>query len=220
MSARTRGALLVVSGVLLLALVVLLVSAADRRTQVWDEGETHGAWTVRYNGHSPVRGNAREVVLEPASAASLDQTHGALVHTVPHDRDVSFALTLNTEEQVRQDEPNTWEVGWVLWSFTDDDHFYAVALKPNGWELSKQDPAYPGKQRFLASGDERLFPIGTDYRVEVRQRGAELAVTVDGQELVRYTDRERPYLQGGAIALYTEDARVRFTDFDLPPAGD
>ena len=72
-------------------------------------------------------------------------------------------------------EPNPWEVGWLLWCFSPDPthpydpsptsnsnfRFYAVVLKPNGWEVSKQDPSYKGGQRFLKSNDAkdpRKFP--------------------------------------------------------------
>lgn len=72
-------------------------------------------------------------------------------------------------------EPNPWEVGWLLWCFSPDPthpydpsptsnsnfRFYALTLKPNGWEVSKQDPSYKGGQRFLKSNgakDPRKFP--------------------------------------------------------------
>lgn len=72
-------------------------------------------------------------------------------------------------------KPNPWEVGWLLWCFSPDPthpydpsptsnsnfRFYALCLKANGWEVSKQDPAYPGGQRFLKSNtdvDPRKFP--------------------------------------------------------------
>ena len=72
-------------------------------------------------------------------------------------------------------EPNPWEVGWLLWCFSPDPthpydpsptsnsnfRFYALCLKPNGWEVSKQDPSYKGGQRFLKSNadtDPRKFP--------------------------------------------------------------
>lgn len=72
-------------------------------------------------------------------------------------------------------EPNPWEVGWLLWCFSPDPthpydpsptsnsnfRFYALCLKPNGWEVSKQDPSYKGGQRFLKSNtdtDPRTFP--------------------------------------------------------------
>src|SRR5699024_3608092 len=83
------------------------------------------------------------------------------------------------------------------------------------WEISKQDPDYTGNQRFLASGDTPKFPIGKDYRVTVDHNDKEMTVDVDGLELATVTDTETPY-QHGSIGLYTEDARVRFTDFDLP----
>jgi hypothetical protein len=71
--------------------------------------------------------------------------------------------------------PNPWEVGWLLWCFSPDPthpydpsptsnsnfRFYALTLKPNGWEVSKQDPSYKGGQRFLKSNDAkdpRKFP--------------------------------------------------------------
>ena len=93
----------------------------------------------------------------------------------------------------------------------DPDHFYSIALKPNGWELSKQDPAYPGKQRFLATGTSPTFPVGTTYHVRIIERGNTIQVWVDGTPLTQFTDGERPYLQG-SVGLYTEDARVVFRD--------
>lgn len=72
-------------------------------------------------------------------------------------------------------KPNPWEVGWLLWCFSPDPthpynpsptsnsnfRFYALCLKSNGWEVSKQDPSYKGGQRFLKSNDAkdpRRFP--------------------------------------------------------------
>lgn len=72
-------------------------------------------------------------------------------------------------------KPNPWEVGWLLWCFSPDPthpydpsptsnsnfRFYALCLKANGWEVSKQDPSYKGGQRFLKSNtdtDPRKFP--------------------------------------------------------------
>lgn len=66
-------------------------------------------------------------------------------------------------------KPNPWEVGWLLWCFSPDPthpydpsptsnsnfRFYALTLKPNGWEVSKQDPSYKGGQRFLKSNDAK-----------------------------------------------------------------
>lgn len=99
----------------------------------------------------------------------------------------SFSANIVTTAQLRNKDntpptpnnpdskPNPWEVGWLLWCFSPDPthpydpsptsnsnfRFYALTLKPNGWEVSKQDPAYPGGQRFLKSNDAkdpRKFP--------------------------------------------------------------
>ena len=99
----------------------------------------------------------------------------------------SFSANIVTTEQLRNKDntpptkdnpdskPNPWEVGWLLWCFSPDPthpydpsptsnsnfRFYALCLKPNGWEVSKQDPSYKGGQRFLKSNtdvDPRKFP--------------------------------------------------------------
>lgn len=184
-------------------------------SSAWVDGQVHGRWTVRYAGYGEVSGSDDDVVLQPASAATPDITHGALVHTTAECLDADFAVTVRTESQVRDGEPNPWEVGWVLWNFHHDTRFYAVVLKPNGWEISKQHPDYPGNQNFLTSGSEPRFPLGGEYRVTVTQDWPRMTVSVDGEELATVIDRDGPY-RGGAVGLYTEDARVRFNDFDLP----
>lgn len=99
----------------------------------------------------------------------------------------SFSANIVTTAQLRSpdntpptpqnptSEPNPWEVGWLLWCFSPDPthpydpsptgnsnfRFYALCLKANGWEVSKQDPSYKGGQRFLKSNDAkdpRKFP--------------------------------------------------------------
>lgn len=99
----------------------------------------------------------------------------------------SFSANIVTTAQLRNKDntpptkdnpdsrPNPWEVGWLLWCFSPDPthpydpsptsnsnfRFYALCLKTNGWEVSKQDPSYKGGQRFLKSNtdtDPRKFP--------------------------------------------------------------
>lgn len=99
----------------------------------------------------------------------------------------SFSANIVTTAQLRSPDntpptkdnpdskPNPWEVGWLLWCFSPDPthpydpsptsnsnfRFYALCLKANGWEVSKQDPSYKGGQRFLKSNtdtDPRKFP--------------------------------------------------------------
>ncbi|RMB60335.1 LamG domain-containing protein [Tessaracoccus antarcticus] len=184
--------------------------------RAWEDGEERGQFRSVYHGYGTVTGDDAEIILHPKSAEDLSVTHGGLVVTRETFDEATFGVVVTTEQQVRKDPPNPWEVGWVLWNHTDDDHFYAVALKPNGWEISKQDPAYPGKQRYLATGDEPTFPIGESRRVEVTQDNGEMTVSVDGKVLASVIDRETPY-RSGSIGFYTEDALVRFNDLHIAP---
>jgi hypothetical protein len=98
-------------------------------------------------------------------------------------------------------------VGWLVWHYVDDEHFYYFIPKPNGWELGKRDPAYRGGQRFLATGAAPQFPVGQWHDVTVTQSGATITVRVNGRELVTYTDRESAYTRGH-VGIYSEDAAI------------
>jgi hypothetical protein len=148
---------------------------------------------------------------EPASTA---ETFSSLVRTRPAFGDVDFAVSIRTIAQLRRPAANPWEVGWVLWRYTDNHHFYSFIVKPNGWELAKQDSAYAGSQRFLAVSYSRAYPIGVSYRIRVRHVGDTVTIWVDGVRIVRYTDRERPY-SSGSIALYAEDSSALYSPIKL-----
>ncbi|MDH6551957.1 hypothetical protein [Streptomyces sp. SAI-041] len=135
-------------------------------------------------------------------------THAGLVVSTASYTDVRYETRMRTLRQLRSPKQNPWEVPWLVWAYTDPEHFYYVTLKPNGWELGKRDPAYPGGQRFLATG-RTPYPVGRWYDVTVTQRGAVLSVAVGGKPLVRFADAELPYLRG-RVGAYSEDATVEF----------
>mgnify|MGYP000185415742 CR=1 FL=1 len=185
--------------------------------EVWEEGAVLGGWLNEFDGYGSVA--VREVdgspalTAVPARADDPGMTHAALIRTTAEFGDtLDLQVRATTLAQVRTgSDPNPWETAWVAWSYTDAEHFYYVALKTNGWELGKRDPAYPGGQRFLADGRDVTFPVGTAAEVEILQDGAEMTVIVDGVALTTFEDTERPYL-AGAVGLYTEDAAVAFDD--------
>jgi 3-keto-disaccharide hydrolase len=178
-------------------------------------------WRLAYDGYGHVSASTRHGVvyltLKPSRAASPASTHAALVLSRKSMRDFTLEIWIRTNRQLRQPQPNPWEVGWLLWHYSDDEHFYYVALKPNGWELGKADPGYPGNQRFLATGTRPVFPPARWYAVGVRQRGAAIQVSVAGRPLVRYVDTQRPY-HSGSIGLYAEDASATFQPVAFGPA--
>jgi hypothetical protein len=171
------------------------------------------AWRVVYNGYGSVlvgTGHAADIIaLRPASPSGAQSSHAALVLSRRGWRDMSIEVRMRTTRQLRRPQPNPWEVGWLLWHYQDDTHFYYLALKPNGWELGKEDPAYPGNQRYLATGSSPDFALGRWYVVRVRQHGPAIDVTVDGKSLVRVTDTQDPYMSG-RVGLYAEDASATF----------
>lgn len=208
-SLRRRLALIAVL-VVSAAATVHACQARGGGPRAWADGSVHGDWRSVYDGYGENTGHDGQLSLSPRPSRRAGETHAGLIVSTAVYADVDCSARLRTLEQLRTPTPNPWEVPWLLWAYSDPEHFYYVTLKPNGWELGKRDPAYPGGQRFLATGPER-FPVGRWYRLRVVQRGAAFSVTVDGRALAAFTDAERPY-PGGGVGAYTEDARVEFRD--------
>jgi hypothetical protein len=176
----------------------------------WQDGLTYGLWTDQWSGYGVIAPQGVLLSMAPEVSLAPAQTSSCLVTSVQAFAGPRIAATLTTVKQLRTGSPpNPWEVAWLLWNFTDNTHFYALTLQPNGWELSKQDPAYPGNQRFLATGSVPLFPVGSAYGVEVVQSGGTITAWVNGLELVSFTDSQTPYLAGN-LGLYCEDSSVLF----------
>ena len=179
----------------------------------------YGATSIGGSGASLV------VALQPARTTAPDISHAALVVSAGYYGDFAATTRVRTVEQLRRGAAGRampWEVGWVVWHYTSDRRFYALTLEPTGWELSKEDPAYRGGERFLASGLLPAFPSGAAYSVGIVQVGDQITVAADGQVLTRFTDTQHPYLSG-AYGFYAEDAwavfdRIRVDQLPAPPA--
>jgi predicted nucleic acid-binding Zn-ribbon protein len=183
-----------------------------------DGGDTIGDWNIIYAGYGCVEintdGSTQVLQQEPMTSTNLSETHAAMVIGPEFSNSLTYELKVYTDTQLRQNDPaNEWEVAWVLWHYTDDDHFYYFIPKPNGWELGKEDPNYNGSQRFLATGSNILFPIQQWYDIKIEHdiTTNTMTVYVDEQLIVEFTDTETPYTSGN-IGLYNEDARVFFDD--------
>lgn len=189
-------------------------------SEAWADGSVHGGWRAVYNGYgvTSVESDGGNSVLSqsPQASTSSGETHASLVVTNQSFGDAQVRVRVKTVEQLRTSAPNPWEAAWVLWRYADSTRFYYFVPKPNGWELGKEDPAYPGAQRFLATG-QQPFATGRWYDVQVRHVGNTITVWVDGQQLVTFTDTERPYASG-SVGLYNEDAHVHFDDVHVSAA--
>ncbi len=195
-----------------------------------------GPWLSQFNGygcnkieHDPSNSPNKLLSMAPLASQSSSETHAGLVLLAPPERGgpsftgpLPFQADLYTVSQLRATlpspeaaPPNPWEVAWVFWNYTDNDHFYYFIPKPNGWELGKKDPDYPGGQRFLATGSAPTFPIARWYTVKVIHDSANtISVYVNNALLTTFTDTERPYT-AGKLGLYTEDAKVYFDNVSV-----
>ncbi len=183
----------------------------------WADGSTHGRWVSRFDGYGAVgveKAGSKVLSLKPKASTSPDETHAALVTSRKSFSGFRLQARAKTVKQLRTRNPNAWESAWVLWNYGDNTHFYYLALKPNGWELGKADPRYPGAQRFLATGSNVKFPVGEWADVEIEQVGRTMTVWADGHLLTTFTDNERPYL-AGQVGLYNEDSKTYFDDIKI-----
>ena len=177
-------------------------------------------WEIIFDGYGEASCSDGLLRLKPTSADSQDKTHAGLAKSTTVEVEEGNVQTIHTRmttvSQLREDgSPNAWEVAWLLWNYSDNNHFYALALKPNGWEVSKQDTAYEGAQRFLASGNSPVYPPGASHDVTVaidttNPAAVSFVITVDGKELGTVTDSQTPY-RSGTVAAYCEDSDVTFT---------
>ena len=184
------------------------------RGQTYTDGSLVGPWKVQFAGYgyATVVDASGRLRLSPKAASSPAETHAALVTTRS-----SFAASClriasvsRTKAQLRSGSaPNPWEAAWLVWDYRDNDHFSYLALRPNGWELGKRDPAHVGGQRFLATGSQPTIPIGVWSNVIITRtattKKSTTVITLDGRQLVTFVDAEHPY-RSGKVGYYTEDA--------------
>lgn len=173
-------------------------------------------WQEVFSGYGYTKIDKRGITLEPMTSTDPDETHAALVTGPEKQTPINYRIRIKTKKQLRQNsEPNPWEVGWVVWNYTDNDHFYYFIPKPNGWELGKRDPDYEGGQRFLATGSDILFPIHKKYVFRIKQtRNNTIKIYHKRKLLVKFKDTETPYTSG-KVGVYSEDAKVRFSKIKL-----
>ena len=204
--------------------VALLACAALVGTIAFSLGRgSHSQWYSVFNGYgmtSVAGSGAHQVItLSPGRARTRSDTHAALVLSKAWNQDFVAITHVRTMSQLRlgaAGHPNPWEVGWVVWHYTSNQRFYALTLEPTGWVLSKQDPAYRGGERFLASAPYPRFPVGVTHTVGIVQSGNQITVSADGRLLTQFTDTQRPYLSG-AFGVYSEDSVARFSHIQLTP---
>jgi hypothetical protein len=214
----------------------------------WPAGTTQGPWVVKWDGGGtiiPVDVSGDRVLQLESSKNPVadewgDTASSLVVSTTRNSGDLVLKARARTIAQLRDEAtpagsrgtPNAWECAWLGWNHStvagNQQRYYYVALKPNGFELGKVDQTttLPGGQRFLWT-DSTPFTIGTWYDVEVRQVGSNIKVWVDGTLRADFTDGAgsqgtpvwgtagETVMTAGAVVMYHEDARVQFSSVQL-----
>lgn len=185
------------------------------KSAVLRDGDTFGKWRVVYSGSlSGLSGPYVKdgyLTLNPDYVSDPATTNATLVVSQASFTGANLRIesTWVTTAQTRQNSPaNPWETGWLVWDYVDPEHFTYLVLKPNGWEIGRRDPAYAGGQRFIATGETLLTPIGQVRTAVVTRTGIDSTVTVDGVPLVSFQVQEGETV--GAVGLYVEDATAKF----------
>jgi hypothetical protein len=183
------------------------------------DGARIGRWNVVSTGFGCVKaageGEERWMHASTRRSALSSETHAVLLTGPSVSAPFSFSAKVMTVEQNRTDAPpNGWEAAWLLWDYTDREHFYYFIAKPDGWELGKHDPAFRGGQRFLIEGKEPVFPLRTWSKITISQSGRRIFVRVGSRLVTAFTDVQRPY-ESGRVGLYGEDCFARFADVSV-----
>lgn len=180
------------------------------------DGVSFGPWRQVFGGYGCVSVADVDGVaclsLKPMAAQGED-THAALVVGPVYSERLELGVGMRTAQQLRT-EPNPWEVAWVVWGYTDPDHFIYFMLKPTGVELGLRDPSGNGGQVFIDTYPSPILIVGKRYDVRVAHEGEQVRVWL-GDELVIDKADARLAFRAGAVGFYTEDARALFDSVEL-----
>jgi hypothetical protein len=195
------------------------------------EGRTVGNIKDVFNGYGSAcivdAGAGKHVLdLRPHVSTSPAENHSTLATTgASFGRRHGYVLTADYRTVAQQrtgSAPNPWEVGWLLWDYSDNDHFYSLVLKRNGWEIDKEYRDVNGRQRqHFATAIRPQFRVGDWYRVIVAHTSSRgvarfsVKVSVNGgrlRKLATITDRGKsrsgPAYTSGKIGFNAEDSEA------------
>jgi len=180
-----------------------------------DFSGTLSKWIQVYNGYGTIAIENGELSMAPKVSTQPTETHAPLVAAGQNTwSDIIFTSRMKTVSQLRTGSaPNAWEVGWLIFRYTDDNHFYYFIHKPNGIELGKEILNAQGvqDQQYLVTKTTPTMVLGQWNNYKVVLKGANIKVYINDVLAADYTDTSSPYLTG-KIGLYNEDAHTHHDD--------
>lgn len=178
-------------------------------------------WSRVYDGYGKIAFE-KKITLQPRTVASeTNQTHAALVLLQEKQQTKDFAVRLSYQntKTLRSPASNPWEVLWVMFNYTGDPQNKKtnyLILKPNGIELGKAWGLVD--QEFLYTKDNPKIEIGKTYQLELIKKNNRVQAFVDDQLALDYTEtdpKKKLFTGPGQIGLYTEDALVSISSFEI-----
>ncbi len=193
----------------------------------WQEYQDYHDWYVQPSGEQIVKVANGGLELDTGHTQRDSETYASLVTSQASFSFSKLNVTYETVAQHRE-QPNDWEVGWVLWNFENVNRFYSAILKPEGWEIAKEWIDSEGVQRqdFLGFSTKGRFPVGQKYNLQIKREvlsDTAVAFTLSAKGLTTGsrmrkmgtvvddgTRESGPAYFGGKLGLYVEDCKTRY----------
>ncbi len=194
---------------------------------IWQEEIAYKGWHVQPSGEQSVEVTDQGLELDTGFAKVQSETFAGLVTS--EQRFFQWNKLNVTYETLtrRRENPNPWEVAWVLWNFENVNRFYSAILKPDGWEIAKEWLDSDGYQRqdFLYFSASSEFPVEHKYELQIKQEisGPSITFTLSAKDLTTGSRMKKlgtvtddgtresgPSYFGGKVGLYVEDCRARY----------
>ena len=179
-----------------------------------DFSGTLSKWEIVYTGFGTVAIENGLLSMAPMVSKNSLETHAPLVAVNDSSwnnawKDYIYTLRMNTVEQLRGNNPNPWEVGWIIFRYQDAQNFYYFVQKTNGIELGRFNN---NTQRFMYTADTPKLSLNAWNTYKIAVKGANIKISINGTQVVDYTDTAADTILDGKIGLYNEDAHVHYDD--------
>ena len=192
------------------------------------DGQTspNGKWKVAYTGFGSV-GVQQDAATgnhyffeQPKTSTSKKHTYASMVLTAQQYSNFEMDLDMKTVAQLRQNSPpNTWETAWVFWHYTDEFHYYALALKTNGLQIEKKDNDNhdDSAEIYVKFSNIQKLKLNNWVHIKLMITGNHITLWADGELVLDFTDKipNSPVMSHGHTGLYNEDAKVNFDNIRI-----
>lgn len=185
----------------------------------------HSNWQIQYHTAPQLGAFYLNPPASPhGSPSAPGTTHASLVTSNFTCKDFIIEITAKTLSQLRQPNPNPFEVFWILFNYIiasngkkESNYFI---LKPNGIEIGTMKDELG--QTFISTENDPKLMLGMDTRYKLIKRGQKLSVHINNNHVKDFDYTNSPankqlYNHNGKIGLYSEDSRVLVSTFNYIP---